>query len=54
MINALNRSLSGYKDKDTWRKLQLRGMKSKFCWNDVAEVFQKLYEDVLSKPPYGG
>jgi len=44
LIDALGNALYTYKDfKESWRKLQLRGMAQDLSWDNAA----KQYEDVL-------
>lgn len=54
MMNALDRALNCFQQKDIWMKLQKKGMESDFNWKDVAGIYQNLYKDALSKPPFRG
>ncbi len=49
MIQALQRALNAYKNKSTWEKIQLNGMKKDFSWKNSALKYQSLYEKAKLK-----
>jgi starch synthase len=46
LLDALKHAVELYKDKKTWKKLMLNGMKSDFSWDRSAEEYIKIYESV--------
>jgi starch synthase len=49
MIQALQRALNAYKNKSTWEKIQLNGMKKDFSWKNSALKYKSLYEKAKLK-----
>jgi starch synthase len=46
LAECLKRALGVYKDKRRWRGLQRRGMKQDFSWQNSAETYLELYEEL--------
>jgi starch synthase len=46
LLMAIKQSVALYKDKKTWKKLMLTGMKSDFSWNKSAGEYIKIYESI--------
>jgi starch synthase len=44
LFDAISRALTVYKDRATWEKLMLRGMKQDFSWGASAEKYLEMYE----------
>jgi len=44
---ALQRALRVYRDKETWRKLQRRGMEADFSWTSSAQKYVDLYRKAI-------
>lgn len=44
---ALQRALQVYRDKDTWRALQMHGMRADFSWSASAGKYAELYRRTL-------
>ena len=49
MIDALQRALTCYKNKPTWKKIQLNGMNKNYSWKKSAEKYVSLYETAVQK-----
>jgi starch synthase len=49
MLDAIQRALSHYRDRDGWRALQLRGMNQDFSWRNSAKKYVEIYELALKK-----
>ena len=49
MLDAIKRAVETFKDKETWRKLQITGMKQNFSWDIAARKYLELYEKVVEK-----
>ncbi len=49
MLDAIKRAVETFKDKETWRKLQITGMKQNFSWDISARKYLELYEKVVEK-----
>lgn len=45
---VLQRALAGYRDREAWRALQARGMKSDFSWRASAREYVELYRRALT------
>ncbi|MGD2178254.1 MAG: glycogen synthase [Anaerolineae bacterium] len=45
--NALRRAFEAYRNKETWRGLQTRGMKSDFSWTASAKAYVDLYRRAI-------
>jgi starch synthase len=44
---ALRKALLAYRDQDQWRRIQLRAMAQDFSWENSAEKYLQLYQDLL-------
>lgn len=44
MIDALDRALDAYHDKDMWHKLQQNAMQMDYSWRESARQYQEMYE----------
>jgi starch synthase len=53
LLDALRRALALFKDRRTWRALQLTGMRADYSWDRSAREYVKLYERALG-PGAGG
>lgn len=49
MLDAINRALSLYHNKDLWRTLRKNAMNTDFSWSVSAKEYQKIYEDLLQQ-----
>ena len=49
LVNALERAVDAYGDKERWRKIVLRGMASDFSWERSARKYIALYESALER-----
>ncbi len=47
-LEALQRALETYEDRETWRAIQMRGMASDFSWTASAKAYVGLYRSALS------
>ncbi len=47
LASALRRALKAYKDADTWRGIQQRGMQRDFSWERSAHQYYQLYQQVI-------
>lgn len=47
MLDAINRALSLYHNKDLWRVLRKNAMHTDFSWSVSAKEYLKIYEDLL-------
>lgn len=52
MLDAIQRALRHYQDREGWRKLQLRGMDQDFSWRNSAKKYVEIYELALKKPAH--
>jgi starch synthase len=50
MLGALRRALAAYRDRRTWRMLQLAGMRQDHSWDRSAREYVKIYERALNRP----
>lgn len=46
---TLRRALAAFADRDRWRELQLRGMRTDFSWNEAAGRYVRLYETAAER-----
>lgn len=49
LVNALERAVEAYGDKERWQKIVLRGMASDFSWERSARKYIALYESALER-----
>ena len=49
LLCTIKLALETYRDKATWEKLMLRGMGTDFSWDQSAQAYVKVYEDILKK-----
>ena len=47
LIDAIKRAIKTYNQKEEWKKIMIRAMKSDFSWERSAEKYIKLYEKLL-------
>ncbi|MBQ3090161.1 MAG: glycogen synthase GlgA [Oscillospiraceae bacterium] len=47
MLDAVDRALAAYADKDVWAGLMKRGMEADFSWNKSAEEYMDIYRSIL-------
>ena len=48
-LGAIGRAMEAYQDFDTWRKIQLNGMKKDFSWHSATREYINLYEKAIRK-----
>jgi starch synthase len=49
LLSCIRRALlSFYEDKDAFRAMQIRGMKTRFTWHTAAQNYQSLYSSMLN------
>jgi starch synthase len=46
MYTCLVRAYEGFRYNDAWRRLQLRGMESKFSWDNSADEYEDMYKAI--------
>ena len=49
MMNVIRYALKVYRDKDAWRKLMKRGMRSDFSWEIAAKNYMEIYDQLESE-----
>ena len=49
LLEALNRALTAYRDRATWRALQLAGMGQDFSWDRSAAEYVKIYRRAIER-----
>ncbi|NUM81607.1 glycogen synthase GlgA [bacterium] len=49
LFTTVKRALDTFKDKETWRKIQINGMKKDFSWTSSAKKYRLLYEEAYAK-----
>ena len=49
LLCTIKLALETYRDKATWEKLMLRGMAMDFSWQQSAQAYVKVYEDILKR-----
>ncbi len=49
MMNVIRYALKVYQDKDAWRKLLKRGMRSDFSWEIAAKNYMEIYDQLESE-----
>ncbi len=49
LIDTLQRAITYYKNKPTWKKIQLNGMCKDYSWKKSAEKYVTLYDKALKK-----
>jgi starch synthase len=49
MLNALQNAIKAFNDRKNWNKIQRRGMKADYSWQNSAENYVKLYQKLESK-----
>ncbi len=49
MLDAIKRAVNTFKDSQTWKKIQLKGMSEDYSWSQSALKYMELYEKALSK-----
>ncbi|MGH7816500.1 MAG: glycogen synthase, partial [Candidatus Binatia bacterium] len=47
MLDAIDRGLATYRDKQSWAALRGRGMSMDFSWDRSAEAYSSLYQQLL-------
>jgi starch synthase len=50
LLDAINRALALYREKLTWRRLQLQGMAQDFSWDRSAAKYAALYHEAAGIP----
>jgi len=48
-LDSLGRAMRTFHDKDAWKELQTRGMKTDFSWNGSAKKYVKLYKRAMEQ-----
>jgi starch synthase len=48
-FNAIKRAVETYEDRETWRKLMVRGMEGDYSWGASAQKYVELYEKAIAK-----
>ncbi len=51
LLDAVQRTLSLYNDKKSWKKLQLAGMRQDFSWRQSAQRYLELYQSARKANP---
>jgi len=51
LLGAIERAIAAYHDFDTWKRIQMNGMKEDFSWHHAAGEYVKLYEKAIRKRP---
>jgi len=49
LLEAIQRCVSMYEDFESWRRIQINGMKKDFSWHTAAKEYIKLYEKAVQK-----
>lgn len=49
MLNAVKRAINDYNDSNVWNALVKRAMNCDYSWSSSAEVYIKLYNDIISE-----
>lgn len=49
LLTTVRRAVETYKDKDTWKKIQINGMKRDYSWTVSAKEYVALYEMAIKK-----
>ncbi|MBQ2966493.1 MAG: glycogen synthase GlgA [Clostridia bacterium] len=49
MMNVIRYALKVYQDKDAWRKLLKRGMRSNYSWEIAAQNYMEIYDQLESE-----
>ncbi len=49
MFSTLARAVETFKDKPTWKKIQLNGMKKNYSWENAAKAYLDLYQKAKLK-----
>lgn len=49
MLKTIDQVMEAFKDKKTWKKLILNGMKRDSSWNQSAKEYLKIYSSILKK-----
>jgi starch synthase len=49
LLDAVQRACSLFRDEQTWRTIQRRGMKSDFSWTRSASRYMALYERIRAQ-----
>jgi len=44
LLDAIKRALASYRRKESWRKIQLRGMAADFSWDNSAKKYVEIYQ----------
>jgi starch synthase len=47
LYTAVVRAIESYKNSDTWRKLQVRGMKADHSWTASARRYEEIYRKAI-------
>lgn len=47
LLSCVQRALQSFRDKKTWRQLQINGMKRDFSWQTSAKQYVSLYESLI-------
>jgi starch synthase len=49
LLTTVRRAVETYKDKDTWKKIQINGMNRDYSWTVSANKYVALYEKAIKK-----
>lgn len=49
LLDAVQRAVNYYHNKDVWQKIQLNGMRRDYSWSKSAKKYQELYHKALSR-----
>ncbi len=49
LLKALKRAVKTFKDKETWRKIQVNGMEKDYSWEHSAKEYLNLYKKAVQK-----
>jgi starch synthase len=49
LLDAIDRAIAAFQDKDGWHRLMLNGMAEDFSWKKPAREYAAVYTDVARK-----
>jgi starch synthase len=49
LLDAIQRALATFRDSETWRRLQMNGMRLDHSWDRSAREYVKIYENVITR-----